>query len=168
MTLQNLSATETQIPDGPEGIKDTLNLMRGYVKQYKKDLRIRDLAANLVKPIQPKSWLQEIAACFDYVRDEIRYTQDIEGVETLQTPIATLELGYGDCDDMCTLLAAMLGSIGHPTRFVAIAFEPNNFTHVFLQAQVADAYTWIALDPTESYPIGWKPPGFIAWMIRDN
>ena len=139
------------------------------VREFKKDTRIRTLAGNLTVNLPSRAWFREIRALFDFVQSHIRYTQDITSVETLQTPVATLQFGYGDCDDMCTLLCALLESIGHHTRFVACSFEnANDFEHVFVQTYLLEMRKWVSLDPTENEPMGWKPPGIINVMVRDN
>lgn len=142
--------------------------MRNLVRAGKKSLDIRLLAGDLTQSLGNKAWFDEIRTLFDYVQSNIRYTLDINGVETLQTPEVTLSLGYGDCDDMCVLLASMLESIGHPTRFRAIGFTPNEYEHVFVETQIGGSGQWMALDPTEPNPAGWSPPGVISYMVCNN
>ena len=82
--------------------------------------------------------LAEASALFQFVRDRIRFTRDPVGVEWLQAPRHTLTLLAGDCDDMATLLAAMLRTVGIPARFRAVALEPNSnrYSHVYVVASV--------------------------------
>jgi transglutaminase-like putative cysteine protease len=94
--------------------------------------------------------------------------QDVTDVETLQTPMATIQMGGGDCDDMVTALAALLEAAGFHTRLVACGFAPGEFEHVFCQVQLPDQSRWWSLDPTESYPMGWRPPNIISVMTKDN
>lgn len=105
-----------------------------------------------------RNWIAEIRACFVFVRDNIRYTLDPDEVELVQDPEYTLEHRWGDCDDQVTLLASLLTSIGHPCRFVAIGYTPNEYAHVFLETRGGDETNWIACDPTEQVPLGWRPP----------
>ncbi len=103
--------------------------------------------------------MAEIERLWRFVRDQIRYVRDVHGVETVQTPERTLQIGQGDCDDKATLLAAMLESIGHPARYVALAFQPSNFSHVLVETKVGRGprATWIAMETTELKPFGWYP-----------
>jgi transglutaminase-like putative cysteine protease len=134
-------------------------MMRGLVKHYKKNAEIRSRALELVNFTTDKDWVGEIERVFRFVRDDIRYTQDVTDVETLQTPDATLALGHGDCDDKATLLAALLEAIGHHTRFHAIGMHPGELSHVFVETLLGDN-DWLALDPTEpEAEIGWTPDG---------
>jgi transglutaminase-like putative cysteine protease len=72
----------------------------------------------------------------------------------------------GDCDDKSVLLAALLESIGHPTRFVAIGFQPDDFEHVFVETKIADR--WISLETTEPVEIGWMPQHIRARLTVNN
>lgn len=94
-----------------------------------------------------------------FVRDRIRYVKDIKGVETLQSPEKTLEIGQGDCDDKSVLVGALLESIGHPVRFKAIGFIPGVFSHVLPETKIGSK--WIAVETTEPWPLGRLPPGII-------
>lgn len=133
--------------------------MRGLVQRFKKDPYIRRVATALVQPLANKDWLGEMDACFQFVRNNIRYTQDIDDVETIQWPTATLQLLHGDCDDMATLLATLLAAIGLKTSFVAIGLtDPGQFDHVYIEAQDPDTADWIAMDPTENNALGWAAP----------
>lgn len=133
--------------------------MRALVQQFRKNPYVRTVAAASVQQVAGKDWLGEMGAVLDYVRDTIKYQLDINEVETIQTPLATLTLGYGDCDDMATLLCAMLEAIGFSTKFVAIGFQLGQFDHVYMAAQDPDSLEWIDMDATEPNPVGWAPPG---------
>lgn len=143
------------IPEGAEGVRFTLHIMSRLVKVFKADSRIRALAESLVADLPGKDYAAEVRRVFYYVRDSIRYTQDVNDVETLKTPLATVETRQGDCDDKSTLLAALLESLGHPSRFVAIGFEPENFAHVYVETFIGR--DWMALDATEPVEPGWSP-----------
>ncbi len=140
--------------------------MGKLVKDGKKSLAVRQQAISLVAHLAQKDWAAEITAAHAFVRDRIRYVKDVRDVETLATPEKTLEFGQGDCDDKAVLLAALLESIGHPTRFVAIAFHPDEFAHVFVESKIGE--NWIALETTEPVPAGWRPHGYVQEMIHHN
>lgn len=141
--------------------------MRDLARKGKVDPLVRIFAATLVRGQPEKAWFREIRTLFDYVREEIRYTLDINNIETLQEPRVTLQLKFGDCDDKCILLGSMLECIGHPARFAALAFEPDVFSHVIVQTLAAAEGQWISLDTTEPEPIGWFPPGVVDVMRVD-
>ena len=154
----------TGIPDGPEGIRVTLAVMRRIVKDWRARPEIRSLAESIISGLQEKDFAGEVRALHAWVRDSIRYTNDVNEVETLKTPDLILSSGMGDCDDKAILLATLLESAGHPARFVAVGFEPDNFSHVYVESKIGAA--WVALETTESVDLGWFPDGVITRMVR--
>lgn len=151
------------LQDGAAGTLQTLKLMRSLVREYKIKLPIRELALKLVAPLKQKNFVGEVKAIHKFVRDEIRYVRDIVGVETIQTPVKTLDYAQGDCDDKATLAASLLEAIGHPTRFTAVGFKPGQFSHVLVETKVGR--DWVAVETTEPVPLGWRPPGIKNKMI---
>jgi hypothetical protein len=107
--------------------------------------------------LRQKDFDGEARRLLEFTRDDIRYVRDIAGVETLHDPVTLLKLGAGDCDDKAILLAALLMSVGHDQlRYVAIALEPGQFSHVWLQDRIYDR--WVDLEPTEPIPYGSSVP----------
>jgi len=104
--------------------------------------------------------LGALGALYRHVRDGVMFVGDIAGVETLQSPRATMELGAGDCDDRAVYLASLARSIGIPTAFKVIGADPRNrsrFSHVYLTARVGGRM--ISMDPTyQENPFGWEYP----------
>lgn len=157
---------EIELAPGRAGVVQTLHIMRALVRHYKRDGHIRAVAAHVVQAVPLKSWRSEAQALFEYVRRTIRYTLDTNGQELIQTPDRLLDTRSGDCDDMAVLLASLLESIGHPTRFVAIGMRPNDLSHVFVETKIGDV--WIAADPTEQGAFGWSPEMFLDRHIVHN
>ncbi len=161
-----LTATLQAIPDGKAGTVATLKIMRDLVKAGKKSLPVRSLAVSLTNGQASKDWYGELKALHAFVRDKIRYVRDVTDVETVQTPDATLAIGAGDCDDKSVLLAALLESVGHPTRLVAIGFKPDDFAHVYVESRIGTG--WIPLETTEPVDIGWSPAGVVSRLTIYN
>jgi transglutaminase-like putative cysteine protease len=149
----NLTGVVIGIPNGRAGVVATVNKMRELVNQGKVDPQIRQAAQSIIFLQPEKDYYAEAEALFNFVRDTIRYTRDVHMVETLQTPAITLATRMGDCDDQSTLLAAMLESVGIPTRFVVAGYSGNDFEHVYLQAWCNH---WIGMDATEPNEMGWE------------
>ncbi len=122
--------------------------------------RIRALALAIVQRfgIAGKDYLAEVMAIHRWVQTSIRYTRDPVGQETVQTPEHTAFVNQaGDCDDFSVLEAALLGALGHPTRFITIGYSPQAFSHVYLEANIRGR--WIPLDPIMAdKPAGWQAP----------
>jgi transglutaminase-like putative cysteine protease len=157
-----------RIPSGREGIKLTLQAMSRLTKAWKKDPGIRQLAASLVRNVAQYDAAGEVRALHAFVRDAIRYTGDIRGVETIQTPRATLEMGIGDCDDKSLLLASLLESISKATRFVAVGFrDGGGHSHVLVEVLMGKG-RWVPLETIKDVPAGWKPAGIKREMVAHN
>lgn len=156
------------LPEGPKGTNTTLRLMSELVRRYKTEGQVRDTALSLVAGLRQKDWVGEVSALFYWVRDSIRYVRDIQGVETLQTPLVTMEVETGDCDDKSTLLATLLASIGHPTRFVAAGYaKPGVYSHVYVETRLGSR--WIPLDATLlDKPMGSIPRAPVSRMVVYN
>ena len=150
-----------RISDGREGIRQTLKLMSTISRKYSTAPQIRELACKIVAKVPEKQWGQEAAAILAFCQKAIRYTKDIEGVETLQTPAQTLRIGQGDCDDKSMLAASLLMSVGHPARFRAVGMIKGTLSHVFVETKMGGK--WVALETTENWPLG-----RVAKGIRDN
>lgn len=152
-----MTASPSSLKNGMTGIFQTVGIMRGMVNDYKKNLTIRHAAISASFLTPEKNQYAEIESVFNYVRDHIRYVKDIHNVETISTPDKVLGSQVGDCDDQSTLLAAMLESIGYPTRFVCAGYSSDDaLEHVYVQ--VFTDYGWIDCDPTEHCNIGYAPP----------
>jgi hypothetical protein len=147
--------TLSLIPSGRAGVVETLKVMSRLVRDGKKNLTIRLAAVSLLRECNQKNYSCEVKILHGFVRDFIRYVQDIRDVETIATPEKTLEFAAGDCDDKAVLLASMLESIGHPTRFVAIGFAPGVFVHVYVETKIGES--WIPLETTEPWEAGDEP-----------
>lgn len=155
------------ISDGPQGTLETLKHMRRLTREGKKSARVRQLALLLAAPYlhgTKKNYLGQICAIHFYVQNSIRYIKDICGVETLHTADAVLDLGAGDCDDKSILAASLLESIGHPTRFVAVATKAaGQFVHVYPETKYGQK--WLPVETTEPWQLGRGPD---PRLIRDK
>jgi hypothetical protein len=156
--------TTGKLPSGDAGTRKTLAMMAQLAQAGALRREVREMAIEVVRSAgtAPHDTLGELAALFAFVRDRVRFTGDISGVETLQAPHYTLHIMAGDCDDRAVLLVSMARSIGIPAnlRFRVIGAnprQPGSFSHVYVVANVKGKD--VALDPT--YPssrMGWQHP----------
>ena len=153
------------IPSGKDGVRSTLRIMAELVRRYKTHPLIRELALSIVKSLPGRNYMGEAAAIQRYVQNHIRYVRDVHGVETLQTPVKTLQLGQGDCDDQSILTATLLQAIGHPMRFLAIGtMAPDVFSHVLSETRFNSK--WIPLETIHKWPPGKLPKTIMARMVE--
>lgn len=154
------------IPEGRAGIAATMDFMVELTRQYRTDLTIRTVAENIVSGVQGKNFYGEAAAIQAWVRDNIRYTMDVDGVETVKNPVLTLYSHSGDCDDMSLLAGALLNSIGHPVRYVAVGTQDaGNLEHVYVETKIGTR--WVGVETTEDVELGWTPQPQLARMVRN-
>lgn len=153
------------IPAGAEGTRQTLRIMRGLVREFKMHPGVRQLAKKIVQPCPSKNIRCEVSRLHAFVADKIRYVRDIAGVETVQAPDVTLRDRSGDCDDQAVLIGALLLSIGHPVRFIAVGFRAGQFSHVYAETPIGP--DWVALETTmQGWPLGRKPRGSIHMVQK--
>lgn len=164
--LQKLSAQLLSLPEGDAGTRATLRVMASLVRQYRHSLPIRTLALDIVGGVSGhKNFAGEAATLCRWVQSNIRYVRDVNDVETIQTPLKTLDFRQGDCDDQSTLLSALLQAVGFQTRFLAIKTVPGGpFVHVVTQAQIGS--DWIPLETTEPWEPGQFPVRVAGTMIE--
>lgn len=175
-------AQVVSIPSGRAGVQATLALMVKLVRQYKAHPLIRETARSLVQGCADRDVDCEISALQAFVRDSIRYTADVDGVETLQTPVVTL--GYlepafgqygaggtasGDCDDKSTLLASLLQAVGIPGAFCAVQLQGSGvYSHVLVEARLRrrTGVEYVPLETiVEGVGPGWFPPDATCFML---
>lgn len=150
-------ATLGTLSSGQAGTAETLKIMVDLARKYRRDPGIIQLARDLVHSLPQYDRMGELQVLHAFVRDAIRYTNDPEGMELVQTPRATLEMRTGDCDDKATLLATLLSSIGRRSRFVAIGFTAlGPYTHVLVEALQKDR-GWMPLETIKNVAAGWGP-----------
>jgi len=151
---------------GNAGIRQTLKRMSSIAKGYKTAPLIRETALKVLSRVPEKKWRLEVAALLHFVQEHIRYVRDVVGVETLQTPVQTLRLAQGDCDDQSILLASLLMAAGHPARFVALGQEPNTFSHVLVQSKIGGEWVWC--EPiNKGWPLGKVPFKYKSIMVEN-
>jgi len=129
----------------------TLKLMWGLTNEGRLHNDIRHLALQIVADLPSKAYKLETEAIYNWVANNIRYTLDIDGIETLQTPDWTLKLRQGDCDDHAILVASLLRAIGHKVKFVAIKDKTSgskNYCHVYAITKIGPH--WVSVDTTEA------------------
>lgn len=161
-----ITYTMMGIPSGSDGVRATLKMMGRLVNQYKSNRVIRELTLRLTKGLDQKDFVGEAQRIHSFVKNYIRYIKDINGVETLHSPLQLLRLRAGDCDDKSILAASLLEAAGHPTRFVAVGFRPKQFTHVFVETKIGSR--WVAVETTEPVDLGWRPRNIKSIMIHHN
>lgn len=167
--MDRWQATVTDIPSGAAGTERTLQAMEGLVAASRRHPLVVRVAQQAVSRVREYDAMGEFQACLDEVRRRTRYTQDPLDCETVKAPWVLIEeseasptkRAAADCDDQVTLLAALIGCVGYPTRFVTYRADgrrPGDFSHVALEA-MSPTDGWVTLDPImRAWPAGKSVP----------
>jgi len=135
----------------------TINTIKKIITNPKQLYYARKLAEIALRNVPDYVHDEELAGILDWVKKHFRYTRDIKGTELVKTvekmynEILTHKKFIGDCDDVSTLIAAMLISIGYPVRLVIISTSNNvkdTYNHIFVQGYNKTKKVWRNLDGT--------------------
>jgi transglutaminase superfamily protein len=163
------------MPNGDRGTEFTIARIRELIHAGMTDQLINRQAMAIVHAagVQPFDFVGEIRAIFDWVRRNVRFFKDIDGVETLRTAREVLTIRGGDCDDITVLLSSLLLTIGHGVRLVTISSDadaPGVFSHIYCEVEIGGQ--WVPLDAARRDPAFGKGPRQYfrkrIWSLTDN
>lgn len=141
-----------------QSLDHVLAQMKAQVQKFKGNQLVRQKAVEITQFIRKDSRtnlpdrrnFNAIAeAVYQWMKTNIQYIRDPHGIELIQSPLKTIEYGYGDCDDQSILAASLLSSLGIPSRFKVVKANPSNpdgYSHVYVQ--YFDGRSWKGFDPT--------------------
>lgn len=181
---QPLRRTTAMTPSGPmtlttyevRTLEDRIARIRDLTEKGKRDPQIYAFARRAVNQRCGDRWctpeknnLAEVKAMFGAIRNNVRYTSDIRGIDSYQKPKHTLGLRGGDCDDFTSISCASLESIGIPCAFKAIRLKGSpEFNHIYALAGLPRARPtrWIPFDASVNMPVGWEAPKHMVAEAR--
>jgi len=167
------SATTFHLPQWG-GMNDPKRIaaLRKIALEGGRDPRVATVAINVFREagVQPRDYAGQAAALLRFVQQRIYYAN--EPGERLQDPAYTLRVGYGDCDDMALLLAALCESVRLPWRFVisgrrgnrvvrwmeGTPYTPAKWAHIYLAIgdRPFQPRKWTFAEPTlKTVAFGW-------------
>lgn len=124
-----------------ENLEERVEYIAGMIHKGKLDPKVRKVATAILTKkckdergeetwcVPEKDWVAEIEAVFNAVRQKVRYTMDVYGVDTYQHPKWALMWKAGDCFPKGTLLLTRDGFV--PVEEVEIGDE------------IHDGETWV-------------------------
>lgn len=133
-----------------------IDRMVEYVKHYSGEPEIIQFARLLVQGCAPKDKRCEAQKIYNWLLQATRFVNDPVEKEVLATPLRMLKdvqrngVTSGDCDELATLLAALLGAIGHRPRF-AFGKIDATWEHVWVQDSLGE---YVDFDLAERLPMG--------------
>ena len=145
------SVVSTTVADGDRGTRQIIRYARQLVAEGLRDPAAHELALQFCKTYgaEPFNEKAELEAVFDGVHDNFDYRKHVVGSQSLQNVSGMMRTRSGDCAELnLILLPVLLGTIGYPTRAVAIKADPSRaaeFSHVYIEALTTDG-EWVPMD----------------------
>ena len=141
--------TPTRTINSPRLI-EVVDWMKKFAHKGKEDLEVRRLVEKICSNLTQGDYAGEALACYYWCCQNIRYMRDIHDVEFLKEPRRLLETRAGDCDDIATLLAAMLMACGNRCQFALVGFNGASAPgHVFVEVLTPGGP--VPLDPVANW-----------------
>lgn len=144
---------------GWAGTNRTIRAMEDMVKKGRADETIIFLASQVLRKVDPKDYFGQVSALHEWVKKNIHYVRDPNGVELLRSPFWTLYYKAGDCDDQAVLLSSLAQAVGFKTKFKAIKGDsrfPDEFSHVYSQVLIPEK-GWVTSDTIVPHAkLGWE------------
>lgn len=136
-------------------IQRQIAFIRTFIQSSSRDPALADLAVSILRRagVDQRSYARQWAALLQWVRRHTYYVNERD--ERLQSPQFSIARGFGDCDDMIILLAALGDSIRLPWRLVISGFTRSGARRRWIEGQgpVPSGVTW-----THIYGMGGWPP----------
>jgi len=141
------------------GAPQTIALMRQAVLDDAQHFETRQLAEALCEGLDSKDYTSEYLALYYGVLRSCRYMRDPRNTELVRAPfVMSRNILQGhqpsiDCDEISSLLAALVIAVGGQPEFVTVAFADQfvdgerQYSHVFVRALEQRSHTYIILDP---------------------
>jgi hypothetical protein len=147
------------LPANVSGTDRTIKEIARLIEHDLKDQRLRVYVSQILHGVSSKDYVAELERLYSWIVQNVRFQKDPISIETVQSPLFTLRLRAGDCDDHAALMAGMAAAAGLSYRFRVVGYDVDRLLHIWPEIQVNGQ--WISADTTEPrYGFGWRPPIF--------
>jgi hypothetical protein len=103
--------------------------LRSVVTEFTGNVALREVTVGVIFPkCRPKDEYAQAIAIGQWVQDRTYYVH--EGSELFQTPLTTIRLRAGDCDDYALCIASMLGCVGIANKLCILKIN-GRWAHIF-------------------------------------
>jgi hypothetical protein len=141
---------------------------------------VRRMAEDIIMHYQVRDhfYLDEARAIGDFVKQNIRYIKDPDGIEMLRCPmmmineIRTKGASLGDCDDMALLVCTLLLSIGIRPQLKVVKYseQSKSFNHIYVIVEESNHFSrpeQLVIDAIIKHePIGYEVPHSLGKLIQ--
>jgi len=169
------SVADSHLPDSKTGNLKTASAMKRLARLRAGHPLIRKVAKNILNysEVPSNHYRSEAMAIADYLKENVRYLRDPDGIEEIMDPVLMIEEmrrgeAAGDCDDMSLLLASLLLSVGIRPYFRMVRYSGPKwafwqpFNHIYVtvyENNPGEQKQRIALDPIlKKKMIGYEVP----------
>jgi predicted transglutaminase-like cysteine proteinase len=176
MALDALS-TMTGRTEKVKSVDDRVAVIGNYILAGEKTKKARIIAGMATADfcgtewcVTPHQTAGEIDAIHGFINRNIRYLEDPLNYDTFDSADRTIELAFGDCDDIAIVAGAVFLHAGYPVRIKVIRTRGNSdFHHVYILVGTpkADPYSWTASDPAYYKSAGEEAPDIQDQKIYD-
>lgn len=131
-------------------IEDTLRLIVQAVNQCSQEPYAREVA-NALHTSDTLTFLKKL---FAFVKQNVQYVNDTDGIERVYTPDRTIREGKGDCKKMTVLIASVLKAAGIEPILKHVVYGPaEKWTHIYTIVSTVPGWPvsrsqYYVLDPT--------------------
>lgn len=159
------------IPNGLAGNLSTVDKMKVLARARASELAVREFTLGVLRQygIGSHDYINEARAIGDYVKNNVVYRRDPEGVEQLLDPLLMIQdiqqnRAAGDCDDMALLIATMLLSVGCQPYFRTVRYNGTwgPYNHIYVVVYDRNSRgpsSRLAIDAiVKDRPIGYEVP----------
>lgn len=141
-----------------QGINHPINGYKGFRNTLKENANLDDTLANIKHiAIRDAEQVKELSITlagettaetarniWEFIRENLTYQLDTDGIEELRTPARTLHDKIFDCDDATILTSAILINLGIPHEYRIVAYEQKGrFGHIYPVAIDEFAEDWV-------------------------
>lgn len=140
-TQAPLQVVQYNLPSGIGANLKTIQVMQEVARARSGHPLVRECAHSVLISygVASNDYTTESLAIGDFVKKNVRYVKDADGIEQLTDPLTLIEqisrgVAQGDCDDMSLLVATLLLAIGHTPRFKAVKYDKDidNYNHIYV------------------------------------
>lgn len=110
------------------------HFLRKRANEFGRNLPLRELALKIIFPnCESRDESCQALAIGTWVQENIKYVH--EATELFQSPMTTLRLKAGDCDDHATLINSLLTTVGIKNKFCILNIR-GQWAHIYAVALV--------------------------------
>ncbi len=92
------------------------------------------VVAENVECLRGRTGYDTLHNVWKFVKNNVKYRADRPGHERVKSPGALYTSGVGDCKSFSIAEGALLRALGIPYKYRFAAYEPGDFTHVYVVA----------------------------------